>query len=182
MNLLRGIKLLIFKKEEVSQKEIVFLFAFLAIALLVFVSAKAFNINLTGVGLWLFVISFSLLCLITWSMAGIAVLRSLFVVGASLSLMIFLAQTYCDLPEELQTARGALASLFSFGLLYVGFQFIQSIREELKKGMKTFDEIYKGKKPWVMVILFAFFVGLFLWQLYQVVAPIVSNLCIDTLS
>jgi len=178
MSISRRIKLLLFKKEAVEKKDVIFFAVFFLVISVVFLGAKIFNVNLAGVGAIFFVISFSLLCLITWSMAGLAVLRSLFVVGASLTLMIFITQTYCGLPDIARTGDDALTSLFGFGLLYVGFLFTKSLHSELKCGLKRFEDIYAGKKPWIMVTLFAIFIGLFLWQLYQVMFPIVSNLCV----
>jgi len=168
----------IFKRLGIKkEKQIPFLF-FLGIIALVFIGAKVFDFNLNGVALVFFLIVFSILCLIAWFMAGVAVFRSVAVASVVVSVIIFLAQSYCELPLSSHTADDALKGLFGFGLLYAGFLFIKSLHKELTGGLKTFEKIYAGKKPWILVVLFAAFIGLFVWQLYQVITPIIYNLCI----
>lgn len=172
------------KLKDSKGKNTIYFVIFLIVSLSVFFISKFFNFNLTGVLLIFFLVIFSILCIITWFMAGIAIFRSLLVASASLSIVIFLARTYCDLPIGSHTANDALKSLFGFGLAYSALLFISSLKKELlgdkeKKGsLKYLEETYGGKKPWVILALYAIFIGLFLWQLYQVVIPIIYNLCI----
>lgn len=166
----------LFKKPD--KKNLIFFVSFLVISTLVFFGTKYFSVNLSSFGIVVFVIVLSILSLITWFMAGVAVFRSLFLVGASLTLLIFLAQSYCGVPNTTQSASDALKSLFGFGLLYIGFIFLRSLYNELSKSLKHLEDVYNGKKPWIIVVLFASFTGLFMWQLYQVISPIIFNLCI----
>lgn len=134
----------------------------------------------------LFIISFSILCLITWFMASVVIFRSLFVIGGGLSLMIFIAKTYCDLPLSQHTADSSLQTLFYFGIMYLIWLFFSSLYKELmgdkktecKGSLKKIEEIYDGKKPLLIVIPYAIFIGLFLYQLYAVMNPIIHSLCI----
>jgi hypothetical protein len=71
------------------------------------------------VAIWIFAVVLSLVVLVTWTMAGFIVFRSLFFVSAGLSLMIFLAQSYCGLPQYMHTADVALQSLMGFGIIYL---------------------------------------------------------------
>jgi hypothetical protein len=133
-----------------------------------------------------FIISFSVLCLITWFMASVVIFRSLFVIGGGLSLMIFIAKTYCDLPLSQHTADSSLQTLFYFGIMYLVWLFFNSLYKELlgdketesKGSLKKIEEIYDGKKPLLIVIPYAIFIGLFLYQLYTVMNPIIHSLCI----
>ena len=137
-------------------------------------------------GMILFVISFSVLCLVTWFMASVVIFRSLFVIGGGLSLMIFIAKTYCDLPVIQHTADDSLKTLFGFGIIYLVWVFTSSLYKELmgdkeletKGSLKNIEEIYDGKKPLLIVIPYAIFIGLFLYQLYAVMNPILHSLCI----
>lgn len=151
---------------------------FIVVILLVFFGAKYFDIDLDILGAKLFVIVFSVLLLITWTVAGITVFRSLFVVGAGLTFLIFLAQSFCNVPVTSQSANVALQSLFGFGIIYVILLFYKSLFKELKKILGQLKEVNNRKNSWIIIILFGFFVGLFVWQLYQVMNPIVLNLCI----
>ena len=164
--------------EKVDKKQAIFFAGFLTVFALVFFGAKYLNIDLNSAGITFFIITLSLLTLVTWSMAGIVVFRALFFIGASFTLMIFLAQTYCDVPAASRTADAALQSLFGFGVLYIGFLFFNSLRKELSQSLSHLGDVYDGKKPWLIVTLFGLFVGLFVWQLYQVIHPVILNLCI----
>jgi len=173
------IKLLNVKKEK-----LVPFLIFIGVISIVFIVAKALNLNLNGLALIFFFIVFSILFLTTWFMAGIAVFRSAIVASVSLSIIIFLAKTYCDLPIASHTADNALKSLFGFGLIYSLILFVNSLYKELmgskesKGSLKKMEEVYGGKKPWTVMTLYAIFIGIFLWQLYQVMMPIFLGLCI----
>ncbi|MBI5400648.1 MAG: hypothetical protein HZB12_00825 [Candidatus Yonathbacteria bacterium] len=105
-------------------------------------------------------------------------MKSLFLVGASLSLIIFLAQSYCEVPNLTQSGNDALKTLIAFGFIYIGFDFFKSLYKEVRSRLKTLKEINDGKNPWIFLFPFALFLGIFLWQLYQVINPIMVNLCI----
>lgn len=163
---------------KINKKGLIRFLVFLGIVLFVTIGSTFFNAQLSKAAVIFFIVTFSVLCVIIWAIAGHFVFKSLFVVSGGLSLMIFLAQSYCNLPDVSRTADGALQSIFGFSLIYLGFIFLKDVFKETTGGLKTLGEIYGGKKPWLIVSLGALFVGLFLWQLYEVVRPIVFGLCI----
>ena len=179
-------KILNHLKLNLKKEKVVPFTVFLVIVTVVFFVAKFFNLNLLSLGPVVFAIVLSILCLIAWFMAGIAVFRSLVVASVSMSVIIFLAQTYCALPNTTQTGIDALKGLFGFGMIYSAIIFIDSLYKELmgdknkgsKGSLKYLEEIYDGKKPLMILIPYAIFIGLFIWQLYDVLVPIIHNLCI----
>ena len=180
----------LFRRLEFKKENLIPFLIFIGITIAVFVVGVTFNIKITTVALTIIFILFSFLTLFTWLMAGLAVFRALFVVGAGLSLVIFIGQSFCDVPVKFHTADSSLMNIIGFGLLYVGGLFIVSLYKELygdkeaksdsrQKGMiKLFKDMNGGKNPWLILVLYALFLGLFLWQLYQVINPIIDNLCV----
>ena len=73
----------------------------------------------------------------------------------------------------------ASKSLLLFGLIYIGFKFLKAFYKELVKNLEIFKKANKGAgEGWTLVILIAVLIGTFLVQLYQVISPIVRNLCV----
>lgn len=151
---------------------------FLVLSALVFVAMTFFKDTFQAVGTTILVIELAILVAVAWAFAGHAVMKSLFLVGASLSLIIFLAQSYCDAPNLTQSGNDALKTLLGFSFLYLGVDFFRSLYKEVTAHTKRLKEANKGKNPWIFLVPFAAFVGIFLWQLYQVMFPILSSLCI----
>lgn len=168
-------------KEKIPE----FLFV-LSVVIISFFSANHFNIGFSVSLSVILLILFSILFIATWFMAGIAVFKSVIIASVSLSVVIFLVQTYCELPLTSHTANNELKNLLMFALAYSVYLFIISLYKELfgdkkeQKGtFKLLDEMYGGKKPWLIVTLYAMFIGLFIWQLYQVMKPIFSSFCVS---
>ena len=118
------------------------------------------------------------LLLIIMVLAGFTVLRSLFAVAAELSLLIFLAQSYCDIPNRSISSDDALKSLLVIGILYIGFTFFSSLWGATKEYYKKHEKNNELKEGAGSGIIFLFFTGLFMWQIYLVIYPIINNLCI----
>ncbi len=163
---------------NIKKKDVLPLVVSLLLVLVIFFTGKIFNFNLLAFTPLLFVVVFSALCIFLWIFAGLAVFKSLAVINASLSLMIFIAQAYCNLPEAARTADASLQSLIGFGLLCIVVAFFKSLYTEMINSLEKFKEINGGKKSYTLIIFFSIFVGLFLLQLYQVIAPILHGLCI----
>lgn len=135
-------------------------------------------------------ISLTFVTLFTWSLASLAVFRSLMVIGAGLSLILFIAQSYCDLDVTKRIADDSLQSLIGMSIIFIGVIFVVRLYRELfgdpnakrefdKLGaLKVFREANKGKDSILLLILYASFMGLILGQLFQVLHPIFSNLCV----
>jgi len=182
MKILKKIDQLI-DKNNINKKELKQFSIFLFLTIVVFFFESYYGLFSKYITPVFFVI-FLIIMFITWLMAGLAVIKSLFVVSASLSLLIFLAQSYCALPTNEHTANSSLESLIWFGLIYIVYLFLKSLygdvidNKKSKMNLSIFKEINKGKYPWMPLTLYAIFMGIFLWQLYQVVDPIISNFCI----
>jgi Na+/phosphate symporter len=165
-------------KFSFEKKDIKAFLVFGGVVAAVILGVLFFGPYLPVIGTSFFYVSMLVLVAVTWGLAGHAVLKSLFLVGANLSLMIFLAQAYCEVPTEARTANEALMSLIGFAVLYIGYEFVCSVFKEVKGRMATFREANNDKNPWLFVIFFALFTGLFLVQVGQVLQPILHNLCV----
>jgi hypothetical protein len=123
-------------------------------------------------------IEFAIIALLALFAAGFAFFKPLIQVSAGLSLLIFLAQSYCALPAVERVSDEALKGLLIFGLIYLSILFIKSLYKEVRKQRDKFVKMNDGKKSWLMLVLFAVFIGTFIGQLIQVIEPIVRNLCV----
>lgn len=135
-------------------------------------------------------IGLTFISLFTWSLAALAVFRSLMVVGAGLSLILFIAQSYCGLDIADRVADDSLRSLIGISILFIGVIFVTRLYRELfgdpnarrefdKLGaLKVFRDANKGKDSILFLVLYASFMGLILGQLFQVLYPIFNNLCV----
>ena len=109
--------------------------------------------------------------------AGILVVRSLFVVAGELSLLIFLAQSYCNVPGRSTPGNEALKSLLIVGLLYIGFLFLNSLLKALKETYNKMERDESTKEKIFVITVFLLFSALFVWEVYLVIGPIIRNLC-----
>jgi hypothetical protein len=129
--------------------------------------------------MWLIIaVILAILMLEIMRRAGFAVLKSLFEVSAGLSLLILLAQTYCTSSIQQADSSNALKSLFTFGLIYSVFLFFGHLRKELKENYKKVEKEKWRKEKIITVTLFLIFIGLFLWEIYLVMKPIIFSLCV----
>ena len=136
------------------------------------------NVYLPWVGPTLLIIALLIIVLLTSSLAAHAVMKSLFWIGADLTLIIFLSQSYCEVPDVMRKADDSLKTLLGIGLIFVVVKFIQSLYKEIPDHMNSFQEVNGNRKSRIFYIFFAIFTGIFIWQAYQVVSPIILNLCI----
>lgn len=170
-------------------------FALLFVLYLVTVIGASFVFTIWEEQVKMFFLVFSFiglvtLTLFTWSFAALAVFRSLMVIGAGLSLVLFIAQSYCALDVAERVANDSLRSLIGISVIFIGFIFIIRLYRELfgdSKAKREFDklgalkvlrDINKGKDSVIILILYASFMGLILGQLFEVLYPIFNNLCI----
>ena len=170
---LGGMKLELPKKLNIKA-----LIIFAAVAVVVFLALNYFKDSLPKITEVILVVELCLLVAITWGLAAHAVLKSLFAVSVELSLIIFLSDEYCKTPPLAHTADSALMTLVGVGMIYIGIKFFWAIYEEALARSKSLKEAYDNKRPWLVLIPFALFTGIFTWQVIQVVLPIVQNLCV----
>ena len=136
------------------------------------------------------VIGLMFLTLFTWSLAALAVFRSLMVIGAGLSLILFIAQSYCALDITQRVANDSLQSLIGISIIFIGVTFGVRLYRELfgdpnakrefdKVGvLQSFRNANEGKDSYIILVLYASFMGLILGQLFEVLYPIFNNLCV----
>lgn len=176
-----------------GENTIVFL-AYIGVVILVFASSLIFKFDpmtvVTGIWFWFAILGLSAIVIYAWVKAGIVVFRSLAVIGAELSVLALLSQSYCGVQENMRIADNALMSIIGFGLLYIGFSFLKSLYQELfgdkgsnneqrKKGAVALMKKNGGGKILTFTLgLYAIFVATFLVQLYEVVNVIFANSCV----
>ena len=163
---------------ELSRKDIASIVISLVILSLLFFAYRIFGDRLNHY-IWTFdgvmIIAFVYLIMF---IAGFSVMKALFFIAAELSLLIFLTQSYCNLSVKPDGTKEALQSLLIIGLSYIIYNFIKSLLGACKNRYK----IIKNDRGWffktISISLFIFFAGVFIWQIFLVVNPIISDLCI----
>jgi hypothetical protein len=124
-------------------------------------------------------------------LAGFVVVKSLFLIAAELSLLIFLAQSYCDATigvnavARSQASDDALRSLILLGLIYITGAFVQELYAALRDRFAKIGASahVSGVPGWnarkvVVTTVFLVFAGLFLVEIFLVIRPIVAGLCV----
>lgn len=125
--------------------------------------------------LWGFnIIVWVILLLIIWIRAGFIVIDSLVFVAAELSLMIYLAQSYCSISNKSTESNNALRSLLTIGIMYISIRFFGSIIKRFKE-VKNKEKFIEDK---ITMAIFMFITSLLVWQIYLVVNPIFNDLCV----
>lgn len=162
-----------FKREDI----IPFVFA-VGIAA-VFLVDTNFLHNRIGLIMWV-ILGIVVSALIAWIalLAGFTVLKSLFLLSAEISLLIFLAQSYCDAQLDVAQSDDALMGLIFLGVTYIGYKFFKDLRDALKKKLDSIPDKRWSREKIIAVGLFALFTLSFVWSIFQVVSPIILDLCI----
>lgn len=114
--------------------------------------------------------------------AGFAVLKSLFLVAAELSLLIYLAQSYCSVSGHTTSSDAALKSLVSLGLLYIAISFFRSLYGIAKTHYKKVEKERWHKEKIMTVSLYLIFAGMFTWEIFLIMKPIILGLCVAILN
>lgn len=113
--------------------------------------------------------------------AGLLVVESLLLLGGELSLVIFLAQSYCAAGvTRTATSDHAVNSFIILALTYILYLFLKKIYEKLIEQGKSFKAV-DGKWSLEAIFMFLFlllFVGLFMYMIYLVISPIILGICI----
>ncbi len=191
MKLYKKVKLIFDKKFENEKKDkfikfLIFVIGVIFIGML----SKILGVNMNSLTTIIVLFFLSILFIIIWIKAGMSIFKSLFIAGAGFSLIIFIAQEYCKVPMELRISDSSLKVFIGFGLFYTIIIFIGTLYKELfgdknsendlnKKGtFKIFREINNGKDHWLVLLIYAIVFGVFLGQIFQVLYPIVNNICI----
>lgn len=126
------------------------------------------------------IIGITITVLTTWIavQAGFTVLKNLFILSAEISLLIFLAQSYCENVIVIPKSDNALKSLIGLGIIYISYEFFKALFEALKKKLESIPEKKWSWEKALVITIFLIFTGMFIYAVYQVVNPIISNICV----
>jgi len=161
-----------------KQRDIKSFCIFLIIALVAYVVVNFFKQPLSKITEVILTVELAFLVIATWTFAAHAVIRSLFAVSVELSLIIFLSQAYCATPSTSHTADDALMTLVGVGMTYIGLKFFWTIMSEVTARSKALKKDGSHIWPWLLLPLFAIFTGLFIWQVVQVLTPVIQDICV----
>ena len=147
------------------------------VAITVFIVAYVTSVSLLGAA-WivmgtLLTLSIALIAIL----AGFVVVKSLFLIAAEISLLIFLAQSYCDAPVRSAVSDDALRSLIILGVIYIGVAFVQSLYAAISERFAKMGKEVNLTRI-IAITLFFIFSGLFLVEIYLVIQPIIVGLCV----
>lgn len=165
-------------KELYKKENLIPVLITLVLGLVIFFDTNYWNNTALGLS-WIFIFTvLTAFMLVIYMYAGVIVARALFTVAASLSLIIFIAQSYCDVPRT-ESSDQALSSLIIVSLLYITLSFSRTIYKEILKHYKQFNEGEKTSSSTLFVSsVFVVSIVFFLTAIYKVMYPIVTNLCI----
>ena len=166
------------KKLNPKREDIIPFILSIGITVIFLVDYNFLNNRLLSGLLVLEVIMLTFLILMIMFMAGFTVMKSLSIVAAEISLLIFLAQSYCAIPNRVISGDNALKTLLLVGILYISFYFFHSLYKGLTEKYKKFKDEKRSLEKIIIIILFLFFIGFYVWIIYQVIKPIILNLCI----
>ncbi|HUC02027.1 MAG TPA: hypothetical protein VMA75_03930 [Candidatus Paceibacterota bacterium] len=111
-------------------------------------------------------------------LAGFVVVKSLFLIAAELSLLIFVAQSYCETPLRSAAGDDALRTLILLGVIYIAYAFVQSLYEAIKGHFKKIEKSMWTVRRVITTAVFLVFTVIFLVEIYLVVQPIIGGLCV----
>lgn len=110
--------------------------------------------------------------------AGFTVIRALCVVGAEISLIIFLGQSYCNVVKEVSPNDKALVAFLSISGVYIIYEFSKHLYSALANRLASIPtKLFSWEKGFVIFFFCLFTIG-FLSLTYKVIYPIVSDLCV----
>lgn len=108
--------------------------------------------------------------------ASFTVLRAFFFLSAELSLMIFLAQSYCGTPNRI--ADNELKIFVGVSIFYICYEFFKKLKEALKVRLDSVPKKTEGRDKIIVITMFLFFLIIFINVIYRIISPIILDLCI----
>lgn len=124
------------------------------------------------------IVGFSLIFLSFYIYAGIGVMKELFFVSAEISLLIFIAQSYCDVSIRTSSGNDALKSIMILGSVYILYRFFDDLYKTLKKNLADVPKKFVSWEKVLIYIFYAFFTIVFVYAPYLVVYLTVMDLCV----
>ena len=110
--------------------------------------------------------------------AGFTVIRSLCLVGAEVSLIIFLAQSYCGVVKDASPSDKSLVAFLSMSGIYIAYEFLKHLFSALENRLKNMPSKLVTWEKVLVIFFFLLFTTAFLSMIYQVIHPIISDLCV----
>ncbi len=110
--------------------------------------------------------------------SGYAVYKALLHASVGFGVLIFMAQTYCDLPNQTSEGLQALTFLWGTGLVFISYDFITKFQEAYKEHKKRFEKDGSSWESRLTMSAYVLFVVFYLICIYRVLTPIISGLCI----
>lgn len=147
--------------------------------IVLFVGPDILSKYLLSIGLGANIVLWTILMLLILAVVGIAVMKALVYVSAGLSLIIFLSQSYCDALPHTSSGNESLRFLIMTSLAFLVFEFFKIFYEGM---VKYFEKFKNMKKEYflkiILVIFFIIIAFTFLSSIYQVMRPIILDLCV----
>lgn len=144
-----------------------------------FVGTNFFEWNILKI-LGIFLLTMILLILFVVTMkAGMTVFKSLLVTNVSLTLLIFLSDSYCESTFRDQQGDNALYSVLTIGFLFVIYDFVRELIKLIEEENSRIK--LKGGWSWEAVVvsgLFLIFTGAFVAMVLHITVPIVLDVCV----
>jgi len=147
--------------------------------ILVFVDKTYLGNYLTNILLGANIVMLIILAVFVMVIVGVAVMKALVYISAGLSLIIFLSQSYCSALPHTVSGNSSLKFLIMTGLVFLVIEFFKIFYEGVSKYFDKFKKI--NKEYFLKTILVIFFIIMaftFLSSLFQVMRPIILDLCV----
>ena len=172
-----------FKKtiNNIKDKNKTNLISFFLLLIIVVILLIFFGKNATfKIGISFNLIMIGIVLLLSFIFIGKAFMGALVKISAGLSLLIFLGQSYCSIPIKTEAGNSSLKLILLVGLIYLIFDFLSVFIDGTGEFLETFKPIKKDLfwKIAFIIVFYVSVVGIFIFALYQVVNPIILNLCI----
>ncbi|MBX9906577.1 hypothetical protein K2X96_01610 [Patescibacteria group bacterium] len=113
-------------------------------------------------------------------LAGHAVYKSAIHASVGFGVLIFLAQTYCNLETKTPDGIEALNTLWTIGFIFIVYEFFNKLQEAYKAHTKPLRDDIKTKKwePTLLMVIYSIFILIYISLITKVLTPIVLDLCI----
>ncbi|MFZ3074151.1 MAG: hypothetical protein WA093_03425 [Minisyncoccales bacterium] len=164
-NLQKLINWLIYNKTNIA-------IAVIVLSIIIFGKQLTAPLGFAAIIVWLLLLSAIML------MAGLTVIKSLFKVGAEISLIFFIGQFYCSLPARTYQNDEAMRNLIFLGIAYIIFAFIGQLWNFFKEWRKEFQKDHSAGK-YIFIIIFSLFISWFILNIYSVLNAMLHGLCIN---
>jgi hypothetical protein len=124
------------------------------------------------------IVAIGFVLIVIMIVSGYAIYKAVLHASVGFGVLIFMAQTYCDLQTQTPEGLQALTFLWGMGLIFISYDFITKFQEAFKEHKKRFENAGKSWEYKLTMVAYILFVVFYLACIYQVLTPIISGLCI----